>query len=387
MNNPDVLTPFSARDLQPLVEALAQFEAHSKRVRANLAPTWSTETQRILANISFAAYNVAWRADPRVERFRDRHFLKYLVFPLFSQMGPHYRRMWALFLNTAVSADVGWVSDAYPTFNVTRDLASSLLLSDVGKLDQGDVPWPFLSFRLVVPPELCLFFQDNNGEQQRVVDARIDIARGVLLPPKVEARPGSPALGRLLEVTDVAEYPTHLRAAVTELIERYLDDPDKVDMLTIRAFAASGASVFRHSHWRGKGTSCDDWALADQGEERAVSEVDERTLNALLRLTVNLSLYLRSRDDKREPIWSPAKKASSPRFRTWTIGGSVRVSNEVREAARAVVEGRPHGDVRVRHIVRGHFKRAGADKNTIYVAPYWRGPLDGPSADRTYDVR
>lgn len=386
--------PFS---LGPLVAACTTYwTTFFTRQARDVRSVWTTEIQRLRALAFKAAYDLMLACDPRVADLGNHPVVAQLMFPLFAMLRDSFPLTYKMATADEIAFDVVWARTAFPTFNLTADLTANLMLSDPSKVDEGDVPWPFTAFRVVLPPDTNLQFVDQEKRPLRAQCFRV-LRMAVPEPPADEAHPanvGAP-LDALYRADTVELYRTELSKVLDEHLARIAGLPLRERVL-VRVYGASCLSIFHNSIWEGSGTFCGDWLDVDIkrnlsplfGADFDIETADERALLLLRRVALNLALYLRSkREDTGERVWTPDAKAASPTNRTWTLGGHVKVGREVHDAARAVMQGLPRGDVRVRHIVRGHFKTAGHDKRSIYVAPYWRGPAAGPVVPREYDVR
>lgn len=383
--------------LGPLVAACATFwdTFFARQARAP-REVWTTELQRLRALVYRAAFELMRACDPRVDDLGVHPVQAQLMLPLFAMLRDPFPLIYKMATADEVAFDVAWARTAFPTFNLTADLTANLMLSDPSKVDEGDVPWPFTAFRGVLPSDVNLQFVDQEKRPLRAQCFRV-LRMTVPELPADEAHPanvGAP-LGDLYAAHTMDLYRTELAKVLDEHMARIAGLPVSERVL-IRVYGANSLSIFHNSIWEGSGTFCGDWLDVDVeanpnalfGPHFDIETADERVLLLLRRVALNLALYLRSkREDTGAPVWTPDAKAASPANRTWTLGGHVKVGREVHDAARAVAQGLPRGDVRVRHIVRGHFKHAGADKREIYVAPYWRGPAAGPVVPREYDVR
>jgi len=356
------------------------------------ATIWTSEIQRLRAQAFVAAYRLMLILDPRVEQLGSHPMVAQLMLPLFAMLPAEATRIYSMATPDEIAFDARWALDAHPAFNLTPSVAANFLLTDPAKIDEGDVPWPFTAFRVLVPPEAGLVFTDPTGATVAVQDFRV---LGSSTPAHDTATPVGTPLRELYAARTLEKIRVELHKVLDEQLNAYAG-LDSRQFVLVRAYDKAGMSVFHNAEWGGTGTFCGEWLedrveLTDNplfGGVYDLRRLDELALLHVRRIAINLALYLRSRrEDTGARVWLPTSKASSTKSRTWTIGGAVRVGREVQEAARAVARGAPRSDVRVHHIVRGHFKRAGADKRSIYVAPYWRGPAEGPAVPREYDVR
>lgn len=385
--------PFS---LAPLVAACTTFLASLKR-RQEHDPNavWTTEVQRLRAQMYRAAFELMFVCDSRISALGAHPVLAQLMLPLFAMLREPLPLCYKLATADEIALDVEWARTAFPTFNLTPDLTANLLLSDPSKVDEGDVPWPFTAFRGVLPPDNSIYIVDQQRQLLRAQCFRIlRMVTADYPADQIDNKNDGGSLEALYAAYNMGLYRQELTKVLDEHFARIASLPSS-ERVMIRIYAANNLSVFHNALWEGAGTFCGDWLELDIeqnpnplfGAHIDMETADERALLLLRRVALNLALYLRSkREDTGAQVWTPDAKPSSAARRTWTLGGHVKVGREVHDAARAVAQGLPRGDVRVRHIVRGHFKHAGADKRSIYVAPYWRGPATGPTADRVYEV-
>jgi hypothetical protein len=117
---------------------------------------------------------------------------------------------------------------------------------------------------------------------------------------------------------------------------------------------------------------------------------DMVTLERSFRILHNFLSWLEATGgmDRHKPLGHGNKRAASvkggtsdvPSTRTWLFGSEVKLSRELREAASDLSLGhkatRDGWKVRVKHVVRGHWKPNLSAKlgRKVWVEPYWRGP-------------
>lgn len=287
-----------------------------------------------------------------------------------------------------------------PTFDLTAGLMAELLLTDCGRIHELDVPWPFPAFRVTLPyPDCGVPFARPNGEIDRVQSFTVLFWNA----GNSQGEAQDALLGTSHRMIARSRSPEQMSLAISQHLarlgpqERFLH-PEKT--LVIRAFGRDGTSVFQHQPWGSAtiGERIEQTFRAESihggafSSDHALDDIDRHAVAALQRLVVNLCLYLSSTNPQtKRAEWVPTDRTMGKRGRTWRIGGSVKVSKEVREAASQIARGAHRESPLVRHIVRGHFKQqpvghGRAERKRIYVAPYWRGPLEGPSAPRKYRV-
>src|SRR5690606_27643565 len=82
------------------------------------------------------------------------------------------------------------------------------------------------------------------------------------------------------------------------------------------------------------------------------------------------------------------KRRGPPESTTWLVGRTVKIDQRLVAAARAGLRDVAL-KIKARHIVRGHFKQQAcgegrANRKSIWVQPYWRGPEDGAEIRHIY---
>lgn len=300
-----------------------------------------------------------------------------------------------------------WKRLLYPTFDLTDGLAANLLLTDTDKLATTDIPWPFPAFVINIPSGCRILMKGDDGREEIVKRISVMLWRGTEVAEKssVSSRRVERAARDLARPCE--DYEEFLRKhreftdAVTERESHVTMHPS----ICIRGHNAKGISIFNHQMMSEEKTvaawqeaaekKIDDWAGFKPDSERhlPLEALDHIALAAIQRLAVNTALYLKSEDPiTKRTVWSPEDRGTGPTKKFWTIGRSVKVSKEIREAAQQVAAGVHRSSPMSRHVVRGHYKtqRHGTGRQqikSIYVTPYWRGPVDGPTAARKYDLR
>jgi len=117
-------------------------------------------------------------------------------------------------------------------------------------------------------------------------------------------------------------------------------------------------------------------------------EQEDRISTLLGRLVIGACVFMTERANYKEKVvrldrsLAPyaARANKRPESRVFTVGKPVKI--DFRLAIKAYLEGR-RGPVTAQHLVAGHHKNqpcgpGGVDRKWIFVAPYWRGPEDGP---------
>jgi hypothetical protein len=131
----------------------------------------------------------------------------------------------------------------------------------------------------------------------------------------------------------------------------------------------------------------DFWEGYDRSQEERISTL-------LGRLVIGACVFMTERANYKEKVvrmdrsLTPfaARAGKKPESRVFTVGKPVKI--DFRLAVKAYIEGK-RGPLTVQSLVAGHHKHqahgpGGADRKWIYVAPYWRGPDDGPILVRAH---
>lgn len=344
------------------------------------------------------AHQIAYDVEPALKAERDSIVSGIVVSGMFDALDCRIR---------ATSADeISFAADhehnGLPTFEISAGLMAELLLTDSGKVQELDVPFPFSSFRIVLPnPDCPISFLKPTGGLSRIGSVSVMLWRAGVnrTSLELESLHDSVTLKARQAIANSdgdAQIEANIRSQSRALLRHFSEHPLEKS-LVIRAYAGDGSSIFQHQQWGGRtiGEWMDTEAQYTPGGALSgvapLEDVDKIAVRALQRLVVNLCLYLGASTDRSGSGWSPSSRTIGKRGKTWRIGGEVKVSREIREAATQIAAGVQRDSPLVRHVVRGHFKQqpvgpGRAERRRIYVAPYWRGPLEGPTAPRRYKV-
>lgn len=126
-----------------------------------------------------------------------------------------------------------------------------------------------------------------------------------------------------------------------------------------------------------------------------LSDEDSRTIALLNRLVLNTCTAM-SDPEAVKPLGVPQKKphksssqrdTKEPDFRLFRVGREVKM--DCRDALRAFVRGDRRGPLTVQFIVRGHWRHQPcgpqrAERRTIWIEPYWKGPEDAAIISRAH---
>ncbi len=132
-----------------------------------------------------------------------------------------------------------------------------------------------------------------------------------------------------------------------------------------------------------------------------IDDQEERVAALLGRLIINICLAMSNPNNVRSPkarnktsTSSKRREIEAPEVRTFQLGTPITL--DCREAIRDYVL---HGTKKhngstpsVQVLVRGHWKRqvhgvGRAERRTIWVQPYWRGPEDAPILTRPHVLK
>lgn len=355
---------------------------------------WTGEVQHARATLVGATHAALRAAAPDLDARLAPSTVAHLCLWLLRELGSPFAD--GMTPDEAAS-DILWRAHGLPTFQLTASACAALFLTDPGKLAQRDVPWPFPSFRVVLPhPDCPVMFLGMDGvTPRRMTELRVLHWTATLRRATDDAAAGTLDLGPLRAgVRDPRRFVAGVAATVhaaAHLAARL----DFTGALVVRGYDDRGNSLFHNQPWTGE-PSVGTWIESTTGMDvlpgpghAHFAPGDLPAARAMERLAVALPLYLASRDEATgQPLWAPHGKRTARGATHWVVGRSVKLARETREAAAAWAAGEPTDrTVRVRHVVRGHFRTVGRDPRRVYVLPYWRGPAAGPGAPRTYDVR
>lgn len=313
-----------------------------------------------------------------------------------------------------------WAQDGFPTFELTHGLASALLLTECRGLTAEDLRMPFSAVRVILPhPDGPVRFTDVVGAP---VDATwIAFSVGRIPEPNAGAARADAILRGLSAARGARGFS---RKEVRAVRDEALAACDAWRTKTItRVSAADGVGIFRRDVLR-PGDALERWlcvrnAAPDQQLVDGVSaagrdvvhdvkegwrDADEAAIKATQRLLANLCVYLCSRP--KEELAAAENRRAAPRRpapgvdvapgpRVWVLGREIKLPKDMRDAARAFAElGRPEVRWRThaRFVVRGHWRRQAvgkgrAERKTIWIHPFWKGPENAAVAlARLYEV-
>lgn len=262
-----------------------------------------------------------------------------------------------------------WIKNGLPAFSVTESLLAALTLTDPSNVRAGDVKPPFDTFVISVP----YGFWALEAEGAYIEGFENDAPTGTQHVDTIFAHNyiGSrgPTLG--LHVGTDGNIALNDRAYWPE-------DDEKIKA------------------WLGFGLDTPDERYVLRAEELSASELAIQ--RAARRLYANLCLYI-GEHGRGQPMHRPKQKARKGRRKNrakiaaavWLIGKEVKLSRELRDAARtADLPARRSGwKVAARFTVRGHWREqpcgpGGKERKRTWIAPYWKGPTDGIKVSHLY---
>lgn len=293
-----------------------------------------------------------------------------------------------------------WGLNGCPNFQISHSLEASLLLTDCAKVRAGELRFPFPSFMVTLPaPGSALTMRHPDGD--------IEPVRWVMFhtldAPTESCREAAWA------TFDAALRSGRLRtnADLIALMDRLATTYEWTTMNVIRLITESGLNVFRRAPWPAEHETIEAWIGASDEIFTGLGmfemdDTDTRCSEAGYRLCANLALYLAARL-RDEPNLLVKKAPKRPRrdgdtgnpITTFTVGQEIKLGREVREAAQALMQrGTRAGGwtLKSRHVVRGHWKHQPkghhrADRERIWVQPYWRGEDLTTAVTRQYAVQ
>lgn len=328
-----------------------------------------------------AAIQLLIKLDDRVNKLLDFSFIQGLIDALMMSIAgvrnPAFEAHQEL-----VPFNYNWGKYQYPTFELDEGVAASLLLTDIDKLEESAVPWPFPAFLVTVPTSLGLA-HFHEEKQQLVPITSFRVLRWkyiVSVPAKLK--------GYRCDDLYLARGPAEFTKALRSILDLLFEDiGTSKDRVCVRMYDAIGTSTYANYNWDGEGALVREWTTPKIRTSLG-NIADERALSLVQKLAVNLAFYLSTRNENDQPVWNETLRTEGQIGRKWVIGRSVKIDDSVKALARELTAGRVERAAALQHSVRGHFKRAGKDKHRVWVQPYLRGMAsDSETAPRTYEVK
>lgn len=237
-----------------------------------------------------------------------------------------------------------WAQWGFNVFDLSPDLTAALLLTEPAKVcDEPKLPFP--SFMIRIPPGFFKLGKVSGVYEERDV--------------------------RLISVTRFGQY-----------------NGDPAIQWRVSSDQTSLSSTKRVENL--------DEDLEDNDAIGTITSY--QSANVALRLIRNLSSWLESKGGVSKvgsKMPRSRKKAHKARAAIWNIGAEVKLPKQLIAQAQEVAVGkarRPKGwEVRVKHVVRGHWKMqthgpGGAERKRLWVMPYWRGPDEAEAWSHIYKV-
>jgi hypothetical protein len=282
---------------------------------------------------------------------------------------------------------LSWRENGYPCFQLTHSLAAALLLTDCKEVKGRDLKFPFPSFLVTLPrPNGLIEFTDP--------DTDLPIEAGWIqfhsMQAPAEQKDGDKICAALRD-----------RSYLTE-------DPDVQwrDSTIVRVIEPRGIGVFNRQYLPTGEETLEEWLTSYQpigGKYQFEStDLDKSSVHASLRLLVNLSFYLdaQSAQGKKLPKrkilrrkWGRSRDDGPPIPPAWQLGQDVKLSAELREAAKHSASPNPktraEWELKSQHVVRGHWRnQAHGPERTlrkrIWITPHWRGPRASEAIVRNF---
>lgn len=251
-----------------------------------------------------------------------------------------------------------WAENSCPVFRVTHSAASAFILTDCHDVCARDVGLPYDAFMIDLPqPDGPISFAGRDGE---------------LLP------------GRFLFVMSFVD-----------------PSQNNGERMYIRIAAAGRDSkadpaIYRTEVWPQGDEKMAGWFEGDGPLSDDLVTLDRRALHAAQRLLVNMCLHMGADPEKVEPAGGEkAKRKGHKRAdaNTWLVGREIRISREIRDAAKiwGTEQDVTKWKVRSRFLVRGHWRNQAhgpqlSERRRQWIQPFWKGPTDGPQLDRLYAI-
>lgn len=261
-----------------------------------------------------------------------------------------------------------WAAYGLPCFSLTHGLTATFLLTEPLKFDRNQFQLPFGAFvmllpRGLVPTEELVEVKDNN----------------------------------IIERHSVACVHVHRYNFVS-----FADSDPREEMLQVRMDSSSGkCRMYETSLDNALAVSLEDDQLDGEYTIRTSIHGDSiYTVEATLRIVRNLAAWLEA-NGRGTPEGRPRLKGEpygrdrdgDPIPTTWVIGREVKLGPELRRAASEIALGEKHGGpgwkLRMRHVVRGHWRNQPVgvghkDVKRIFIEPYWRGPEGAAAWSHVY---
>jgi hypothetical protein len=275
-------------------------------------------------------------------------------------------------LLTTMHWQVRWASFGFPTFDLSEDLALSLLSTDCKGIGEEQVHFPFDSFLVRLPDPSPLTIDVDGRPKPAIWVMHHRIIHGRATPRCIELeKEWSQALFRA-DTVELARLEHEVMKDSISHVWTYLTDGD--------------IGIHNRRPWP---FGYDNLELRFQNDAFAhnleMTETDNRMLLATQRLTANVSLYLDSIKDKpriRKTVKGKglASKKVVATTSQWRLGQTIKLGLQHKAAIRGMLRGERSGPA-VRFMVRGHWRNQPCgpgkkDRKLIRIEPFWKGPTD-----------
>jgi len=291
-----------------------------------------------------------------------------------------------------------WTMFGFPTFRVTKDLVTSLLLTECRGIRGRDLKFPFPTFFVELPQDpVILKTTDVAGTE---VPVRWISVHNMHVP---ESDKNAKALAEIFDAETTAFHAGHSNAkqfqtAIVET-ERKSSLRGYTDLCLMSPTV--DVDVSRAHLVPEDDESIEEWLEGTRNtraEEFKLQPTDNNALMAAHRLIANLSLYLASNktewtvNKSRNRLKHGKGGISAPLV--WDVGKAVKVPDHLVAAAQNfAVRGTNKAQWRVssRFVVRGHWRDqvcgpGRSDRKRIWIQPHWKGPEAAAAITRLYEV-
>lgn len=184
--------------------------------------------------------------------------------------------------------------------------------------------------------------------------------------------------------------PERLTFAVLSTYQNVGDPRVRIDAFGERQ--TSIATVYKDLAKLAKGLELDDVTEYDGPRDKPKDYADKAIAQLIARLCVGVAVemeaapkFAKRRAALLSERFTMRDKAAGHAAATWVLSRPVKIDccKAVEEELEAVRQGHARGPLRVRTLVRGHWKRQvcgpkRADRKVIHVEPFWRGCKDAP---------
>lgn len=297
-----------------------------------------------------------------------------------------------------------WVEGSMPTLQLTHSAAAALALTDCSGVLGQEIGFPFPTFLVQLPsPGGPIVFEDYDGTP---VEGRwATVHTWWTIHGKEEADKFNRAFDEIKQVHLFYQKQgmPNVGEQWSEAIMALVKNTPLVQELVFRVWSAEGVSINVRVPPLAEGESAEKWIeLAEKVRDDAdrpdaviskvasmhLTPVDKAALTALVRIVVNLALYLDGNREPGEPKQGMPRsippKSTKGEYgpMSWVVGKDLVLPHVLREAARDYSRrGKLPTQWRVtkRFVVRGHWRWQAcgakrAERRRRWIAPFWKGP-------------